>query len=363
MAEHDEHHFVPQHYFRLFNGGRDYICVWLPHRRTLVRRASVSGQCKRHKLYGSAEIDKAFSQLEGRHAAALKTLVHAAATSNPDALTWDDYSWLLHAIQFQRARTLMEVEKHAPALEAMQLELFKAHLIGTLPSEEAREMLGHIERGEVRLNEDPTSAVFRQIATAMKLAPLLSDLRPLLIRNHTDYPFVFSDSPVVFYNVYLRQVADQGVLGIQSPGLMIFYPLTPQLQLLMLDPTPYTIPLSRGLFCDITERADVSQINALQLYHSRHAIYFADASDAPYVQELCNAHSTTAVRPQTQFKMRRDLLVDGQRPDREIMHTFEPQVNYPLSLSFVSCVQMRQKDYKWRARSPDLMEEHERRFP
>ncbi len=243
------------------------------------------------------------------------------------------------------------------------LKMFKEHLLHTLPPEEIDKYVGPIERGEVRITEDPTATVFRQISVALESASLLVDLQPRLIRNYSDYPFVFSDSPVVFYNLYYQHITDCGVLGLQTPGLMIFYPLTPTLQLMMIDPEAYTGSFANGPFCDITDRSDVSHLNALQMHHSSAVIYFADPSDAEYVEALYQTHAPRTSKPEAEFRVRTDLLVDGNPTDGEIMHTFEPQLNHSLSLSFVDCTPVMPEEFSFRYRSPELVEEHKRLHP
>lgn len=329
----------------------------------MIPHAAIKGQCARHKFYGSAEIENLFSRLEGLHASCLQALVRAGNSGDINEFSFDHFPWLMQAIVFQRARTMLEVEKTFPAVEAMILKMFKEHLLHTLPPERIDEYVGAIDRGEVRITEEPTSTVFRQITVALESATLLVDLQPRLVRNYSDYPFVFSDSPVVFYNQYYQHITDRGVLGLQTPGLMIFYPLTPQLQLMMIDPEAYTGTFANGPFCDITDRSDVSHLNALQMHHSSSAIYFADISDAEYVEALFQTHAPRIVKPQATFRVRTDVLVDGKPSDGEVMHAFEPQLNHNLSLSFVDCTPVMPEGVSFRHRSPEIVEEHKRLHP
>lgn len=360
MAGHINQHYVPQYYFKLFTGGRSHVCAMFTVDGRLVPAAPIRGQCARDLFYGSVEVEKAFSQLEGQHAEALRALIDVAATDDPAKFSEDHFGWLLQAVAFQRSRTLLEVEKEGPAEKAMFLHAFFEHVRRTKPPEEADMLLGAIERGEVEIVEDPAVTVRRQIGVALENAALLADLGFVILRNRTDYPFIFSDSPVVFYNTYYRKVTDRGVLGYQTPGLQIFLPLTPRLQLLMLDPDVYGVARLDGPFCDVTERGDVSQMNALQLYHSRQAVYFADKADADYVRELHAAHKAGMVKPESVFRVRKDLLVGGEA-GVEVLQTFEPHLRHGLSLSFVACEPVARRDYVFRRRSPELVAEHRKR--
>lgn len=362
MPENANQHYVPQFYFRQFNGGTERICVLLLKNGRIVPTAPIKGQCARHMFYGTPEIEKQFSHLEGQHAAAFRALIMAATTGDVARFSNDHLPALLQAILFQRARTMLEVEKISPAMESMLLHVFKGYVRETQPPERLDEFLGPIERGEVQIIENPTVTVFRQIRVAFESSLLLVDMQPCIIRNHTDYPFLFSDSPVVFYNTYYRRIVDRGVLGLQTPGLQIFMPLTANLQLMLFDPAVYTGACRNAPFCDVSQRGDVSQLNALQLHHSRLALYFANPDDSEYVTELHWSHRHRLVKPEAAFRVRNDMCVRGEAPD-EILHTFEPQLNHELSLSFVDCVPVSPRDFVFRHRTPEIVEEHKRLYP
>jgi hypothetical protein len=362
MPENANQHYVPQFYFKLFNGGKRHICVLLTKEGRIIPAAPVKGQCARHTFYGSVEIEKMFSHLEGRHAPTLRALVEMATTSDLTSFSDDNWPWVLNAVVIQHARTLLEVEKEMPAMIAMQLHMFKEHL-RQLPDEDGKEVLGAIERGEIELTEDPTATVLKQIQSALNSSMLLMDMQASILRNHTDYPFIFSDSPVVFYNSYYKRITERGVLGLQTPGLLVFFPLTPRFQLMLFDPAVYTGSCRNGLFCEVRSRSDVSQLNALQLHHSRMAVYFARQDDADYVTELYRMHKPRLVKPETQFRVRRDWLVDGKPCEDQILQIFERQLNHDLSLSFMSCNRISPREFVFRRRTPWVVAMHKRLFP
>lgn len=357
------HHFVPQYYFRLFTGGRTTICAYLTQYRRYVQHALIKRQCARRNFYGSAAIESMFSQLEGNHALALRAIVNAAESGDPDTVSWDQYRSLIEAVVFQRARTMLEVKKEAPVFQAVTLALSRDHLLRTLPADEANELVAAIDSGAVEIQENPTEAVFRQIQAALESVPLLVDMDCRIIRNCTDKPFIFSDSPVVFYNMYYRNIKDRGVLGFQTRGLQIFLPLTSRYQVMLIDAECYTGAFRDSIFCDVTDCFDVAQLNILQLHHSHSAAYFADPAKSEYVEQLFRAHAEQIVSPQAECRFRSDLLVDGESPELPILHAFEPQLKHDLSLSFVVCTPVSPCDYVFRHRSPELVAEHTRRHP
>jgi len=150
------------------------------------------------------------------------------------------------------------------------------------------------------------------------------------------------------------------VLGLQTPGLQIFLPLDSDTLLMFVDSDVYSGPSSGSLVFDVLHRSDVSQLNALQLHHSLNAVYFAERNSAEYVWDLWNTHAPSIVPPRSDFHIREGWLVDDTPVDK-VCHSFQPQINLTLDLSFLECTPIRAADYECRHRSPDLVEEHEKR--
>jgi len=92
-------------------------------------------------------------------------------------------------------------------------------------------------------------------------------------------------------------------------------------------------------------------------------VYFANPDDTEYIKALYEAHRSHLVKPVAAFRVRSDLWVNDAPPDGELLHTFERHLNHKLSLSFVSCTPVSPREYKFRRRTPELVEEHKRLYP
>lgn len=57
-----------------------------------------------------------------------------------------------------------------------------------------------------------------------------------------------------------------------------------------------------------------------------------------------------------------DALVD-EKPAERVYHSYEPQIDFRLDLSFVKCSPISEADYKFARRSPELIEEQKRLHP
>ncbi len=361
MTDHVNQHFVPRFYFKLFTWGGRRIHILLKKESRIITNASIKGQCARHKFYGTSEIESLFSKLEIRHSIAIKKMLELAWPESSTPLNIreiaSDISSISEAVLFQRARTELQIKKEAPAIESLALLYLKNHLEHDSNIANREQLIQHISNGNVQIKEVPQNTVMRSIAVAMDLVKLISDLNFYILRNRTDYPFIFGDSPVVFYNTYYQNVKNRGVLGVQTPGLQIFYPLDSDTVLMLIDDSIYGGWYNRDLFVDLVKKSDVSQLNALQLHHSYNSIYFANEDDKEYIYDLWGAHKHRIVAPEVRNVKRDDWLVDGKPVDGILYQMYESQLNINLNLSFIECTPISESEYRFRRRTPELVKE------
>ncbi|MGD0463786.1 MAG: DUF4238 domain-containing protein [Tepidisphaeraceae bacterium] len=356
MKQHGNQHFVPQFYFRRFSGGRNAINLILVASGETIQDAPIKGQCAAHNFYGSKELELLFGGLEGAHAKTLKTIGDAAWKGDLSGVTSENIASLCEVVLFQRSRTALEFDKSKDVPNAMALPAFRAHIATAPCIKDRQRILEAIDKRQLRIEETRVSAVLQAMDIAMDGVLLVSDLALCVLRNHTKYPFIFSDSPVVFYNTLMRDVTSRGVLGLQSPGLQIFYPISPNMILMMYDEATYSI--AHTSLIDVKELWDVSQLNALQLQHSLDAVYFGDSAAQQYVSDLWWAHRRNVDGPKMETRTLRNVLVRGQSEPCDVLLHLEPHLKLRLGLSFISCEPIRDRDYRFRHRSPQLVAEH-----
>lgn len=301
------------------------------------------------------------SELESRHSRAVQDAL-SFAWQPGFQFTSQTLSHLWEAALLQRARTEFEIKKQFPATEAFLLETFKEFAQSEPNIDDRGRIIQAIENGQVRFVEEPSASVWQYISIALENVILISDLDFHIIRNHSGLPFLFGDAPVILCNTYYQNVKSRGVLGLQTPGLQIFFPLDSRTLLMLLDEKVYSGAGMERMLIDVTNKCDVSQLNALQLHHSLNAIYFADADSREYLGELWRAHRPNIAPIQSEFRVLTDALVD-EKPAKRVYHSFEPQINFRLDLSFVKCSPIAEADYKFARRSPELVEEQKRLHP
>jgi uncharacterized protein DUF4238 len=352
-------HYVPQFYFRLFSRDGKHVHSLMPKSGRLIHDAPIKGQCAKYDFYGDGSAEGALSQIENDHAVALRSLIEIAWSETPPDLTPEILATTWQAVALQHSRTELAAELHAETAEAMATESFTRYLMAAPGIKNRDQLVSMMKGASAKVAFSRSVAAIQNVVFALENWLLISDLDFVLLRNSTDYPFVFWDSPVVFVNSYCRNVTQRGVLGLQTPGLQIFFPIDSDTMIVFFDPATYRRPSTSGIV-DLIHESDVSQLNALQLHNHTRSIYFADKVCSEYVTELWGAHRKTVQKPQSRFVHRDGWLIDG-KPRDGLVQMFNPQPNIRLDLTFIQCDPIEEVQYRFRRRSPHLVAELEAR--
>ena len=351
-----DHHFVPQFFFRNFS--QDGTRINLLHRASerIISNTSIRHQAQKKNFYGSAEIEKQLSHIEGHQATAIRRLLGIA--KNPgEMLRQEELIWLLNFILIQRSRTPYEANKTAEYQEVLASEW----LSGVLDSDEARRSLPQssieaFKSGQIELKINPEFAVLSKMEMAFNAIPLLQDLKPVVLRNHTRRPFIFSDSPVVSINQFQRNVVSRGVLGLQSPGIQIFVPLSSSITLMFFDAERYSGAATEDWLIDIVHVSDVGFLNALQVHNSNATIYFSDVADADYVTSIHKAQ-LPRILDDLNVVQRYEPIGENSSEVTELIHTFERQLNVNPTFTFLDCEPAAAEEELPNARNESLVDQ------
>lgn len=265
MPASKDQHFVPQFYLRNFaRSGEQCIRAFVIERRQHIPRASIKGQCHGPYLYGAEpRHEPALTWMEGQVAPVIRRMIDFEDV--PAAETAD--SEMLHVfVSVQRGRT-----PAAASLRRLQLErMVRAALPAGGKLDEALRQAGATLEG--------TRAIEMTLLDGLTYAPVIRDLRTVLIRNETAVAFVTSDAPVVAHNQWMQAVGQQiNVLGMAMSGLQFFLPLSSNYALALYDDAVYRLKGARGSVVPLCDPRCVLQLNGLQatladacLYYSEH---------------------------------------------------------------------------------------------
>ncbi len=332
MAERKNHHYVPKFYFRRFSQDEKSICLLRREGGEVMSSAAIKHQASKNKFYERDDIEKALGDVEGQANKALKQL---AAVQSPMELSEEAVYMVLVWVALQNARTVQARVRAQPMNDRLTQLLLEVEINkqDDLSQEEKVRMIADLPS----IGGDQVNLQLMEMQIAMESGPpALRDLSPLLLENKTNRPVIFGDAPCVFYNAHLFFFMKlRGVLGYESPGLMVILPLSPKLLLILLDDGAYEVKRARANRVDVRDLQDVAALNTLQLHAAAECVYFHEMAFAPYVKALWSAASRSLAKQLGQVNDAPGFNSSTGEAMGDILHSFVPQLPYRLTLSFL----------------------------
>jgi len=264
--ENKNQHFVPEFYFRFFSKDGKSIRIYN------------SNQASKNYFYSeNPTIDKTFSPIEGRFNAVLKKIIESNSFLGMTNL---DYLEMLRFISFQHNRTEYSKKQAEDFVDKFYDNAIKPLMKSN------KELMSKVSEKDI----DNTKLIYPAgfllgVIYALESNILLTDLAPILILNKTDKDFIFSDNPIIFYNLVYRDPSHP-FEGIQSPGLLVFCPISPRHCIFLYDPEYYNVECNKENLLVLKDERDISNINKLQFHKSLLNIYYSDEKETPLIEEL-----------------------------------------------------------------------------
>lgn len=324
MPKKRNQHYLPKYYFRFFSRDRKRINVLHVRDGRLVKESGIKGQCSRSYFYGDDRAEEIITSLEDRFRPALSSLQKRRTLPA-------DRELLLGALLFQRGRSRLERERPKEAFTEVARTWLEAHA-NRLEDEGKREL---ILRNLHLIEPDPRSFHAATMAYSLQGVPQIQDLGAVLIESTLPAPFIFSDSPVVFFNEASAHIDYRGSYGVACAGLQIVCPLDPTLLVFLYDSGQYEIDYAGHGNLKLTRQADLDALNALQLHNCLATAYFHDWKHRDYVLELWESQMDRLVEAPAAKLEQRPLVRPADEERSEVMHIFDPPLNTSLDLSFV----------------------------
>jgi len=176
------------------------------------------------------------------------------------------------------------------------------------------------------------------ISVGIQSPILISDLIPVLLINKTDFEFIFSDNPIILYNLYFCKDTFESHIGFQSPGLQIYCPLSKNLCLLLFDPKTYQINGLKNNTLEIGDVEDIKKINELQFHRCDEQIYYSSQIQENNVNDLALEFFKNHIKKDELVNLRKLKVLN--KPNSEVLMTGEKNINEEIKPSFLDIKNM-----------------------
>lgn len=251
MASHKSQHYVPKCYLRKFSKyeTRRQINLLILENLKTVKAASLKHQCAKNYFYSSdKEVENLLSHYE----------------KNYSKIT----DWLED--NFKRVEDHhLHILREFAFLQYMRTEGVRARLakgIENLKSFATKEELEHFD----------SSISMLSLKTFYDLKETFLNLRCAIIKNRTPQGFITSDDPALIINKFVHQKYEKyGGCGINNAGVVLIYPLTPTLMIIVYDNDIYNITSLTKNFLSIDKIEDVHRLNSLQILNANKTVFFS----------------------------------------------------------------------------------------
>lgn len=271
MGRPKNHHYVPQFYLRKFSPDRSSICLLNKARDIIVEKASIKGQCAVENLHGWHDDAEAHvGQIESACSPTIDRILRDRSLPIRGSM---DFENLLVFVALQRGRTLGQAEANN-----RMVDYYAKLLLRGRPEVEGVDL----DRFEIR----ETFPVAIPMSVSLQVYQYFASLRMNLIASSKTVPFITSDDPVVLYNASRAHVWWEGVTGVDSEGLQVFFPLSRHLCLYLYDPHTYAGKDDRAILQATIE--DTLKINALTILQSQRNLYGFGRMDLELARMLRN---------------------------------------------------------------------------
>jgi hypothetical protein len=322
MAAKTKQHFVPQFYLRNFASDPDQKFVNLFSLGDQIFRKSIPLNSQNQESYfysNDITIEDELSRFEGDWAATFRDIAAGKEIT-------EDMRLKLCSFAAMQARRTKEGAKFLDEV----LTAFKEHVVDPALIASGEITLETAKRTRVSLKK----AALPSLKMAELLTPVLHDLHVKVIRPHPGGTFVTSDSPVVSFNQAFHGRALGGSDGFALKGLQMFFPVSPELGVLLYDPEYYRVGGRDSKVVHLSNPADTRLLNALQVLNCGNNIFFADANQEAEVRSLCREFANR--RLDSKLTSSEEKLSVGDITERFDMIWMRSR-DFPFRLNFSFC--------------------------
>jgi hypothetical protein len=275
MPENKIQHYVSQFTLRHFScdANKEIINVFDRKSSKIIYATAIKKQAQESYFYGvDLSLEKYLKAIEDKAAPVIKEIIETGKLPHKDEI---EYKRLLHYIMLYAFRTKAASNKVEENLNDTFREFAKYD-----------NELAKIDWDNLRLRHSEPSAF--NLSYNLDNWVVGADLESCLLVNLTDVDFYISDNPLVIYNPFMRKRKKfWNANSLLDKGLILLFPLSPKLYLMLFDPGIYDILISEDLV-GIDDFNDIYKLNLLQAVTGERFLYFPDSIGEDYLRKLAS---------------------------------------------------------------------------
>jgi hypothetical protein len=344
MVEKKNQHYVPQFYFKFFSNDGKNICIFNINNKNHFVGPFKNQSSKDYFYVKGKEIEDAFEEIEQVQRESLKKLIESKSFN---ALNKERYIEVLRFITFQDTRTNYSKRGANEMTQHLVREYVKPKM---LQDENIKKEWTEEEIKKLPLTFPADHLI--SINLGLQSPILISDLMPSLLINQTELEFLFSDHPIILYNLIFHKDTFESHIGFQSPGLLIFCPLSKDLCLLLYDSKTYQIEGTKNNILEIIDNTEIEKINRLQLYRCDKNIYYSSKNQKDNINRLFEKFLKNNSKHNEITKFEKLKMLN--KPHSEVLMIGERNINEDLGFSFLKTKEI--KEDFGRIRNQNLVE-------
>jgi hypothetical protein len=295
LPDKKNNHFVPRSYLKRFcSGSERQIGLYNLKSGRIVDSAPIKSQCSRDYFYTKNPIfEDQFSKLETRQKDLLGKIIDTRSVPEHHSF---DRATLSACVLFQAGRTATS----AAHRDHMATEFGKAVLKYELTGGDRADLLEHLPK--IKITQ--TNAVMESVAQHLVTSPLINDLACTLFINQTEEDFLTSDHPIARCNSLSPSRTPAPSIGFASRGLIIVYPISPRMLLLLSDVETYKVEKNSSGAAILKGKGDVVEMNLAQCGSAYENLYFASPARVQATLEAFRNRSTVERPPPSSLEER-----------------------------------------------------------
>lgn len=336
MTAKQNQHFVPQYYFRGFSQCDKSIMMLLKRSGEVKKDVAIKKQASKANFYGNPAVEDKVTPYDTKYSAILSNAIENVKENN---FTVDSYLGLMEAVCFQKLRTLDHRQSNAPLMDFYsdfyepQVNDIDNYDSGI--SEEATALVNNAMRGGIDALCDGQSRQVYDMFNVSEELTELHDLNAVFLNNISGIPLIFSDTPVVPFNIALKDYSCSK-LGNTNAGLIIYYPINCNTAFILFDNDAYNLLPEDLNVINICNKADIDALNKLQIHSAVNSVYFGDFKYKDYVYELWKSETHNLKKTSGSVELLEELTLDGYITGRKVYSLIEEDPIFIPELTFLS---------------------------